>query len=273
MQPEKDWLKASLGPNAEYYLARFAAIDAHGAWRPTWHWPAFFFSSAWFWYRRMPGFTFLNAMLFWAVLVVVLGRGLVPKLCAGGLVLGLYALVPMYANALYYRRMKKRFAETQEKPADPRAALVPTASVGASVAGALLASGFVFAGILVWSSQYMYADYTVRSRVTELVNVAGVCRTSVREFYQANGRMPSDAHEAKCLDTGTANSAAPRVNAGVIRVEAAGKLRTQLGEEESGVELRLTPVCEGPCTGKPIVSWDCRTGTNIEPKFLPAICR
>jgi type IV pilus assembly protein PilA len=115
-------------------------------------------------------------------------------------------------------------------------------------------------GILAAIAIPAYQDYTVRSKVTELVNAAGVCKTSVAEYYQAKGAMPTAITQAGCSDVGTANSVAPTMpSAGNIQVDATGGLGTQL--------------CNGSA---PITAWDCTSGnsiTNILPKYLPASCR
>jgi type IV pilus assembly protein PilA len=121
-------------------------------------------------------------------------------------------------------------------------------------------------GILAAIAIPAYQDYIVRSKVTELVNAAGVCKTSVAEYHQTQGAMP-DGAAAGCSDAGTANSAPPVVAAGVITVAAAGTLATQLG---GAAGLTYTPVVSA---ANAICAWDCFTGTTVAPKFLPAACR
>src|SRR5687768_5408988 len=82
-------------------------------------------------------------------------------------------------------------------------------------------------GILAAIAIPAYQDYTIRSKVTELINAAGVCKTSVAEYYQTKGTLPTGA-DAGCSDAGTANSKSPTVAAGVISVVADGGLKTQL---------------------------------------------
>ena len=128
-------------------------------------------------------------------------------------------------------------------------------------------------GILAAIAIPAYQDYTVRSKVTELVNAAGVCKTTVAEYYQAKGTMPTDATVAGCSDVGTANSTAPTFGSNAITVNAAGGLAGQLG---SNTTYGLKAACSGNCTGPPITSWDCSAAnsvTNILPKYLPASCR
>ena len=120
-------------------------------------------------------------------------------------------------------------------------------------------------GILAAIAIPAYQDYTIRSKVTELINAAGVCKTSVAEYYQTKGTLPTGA-DAGCSDAGTANSKSPTVAAGVISVVADGGLKTQLA---AGDTLKYTPVV----TGSAITDWDCKTGTTVLPKYLPAACR
>ncbi len=127
-------------------------------------------------------------------------------------------------------------------------------------------------GILAAIAIPAYQDFTIRSKVTELINAAGVCKTSVAEYYQSKGAMPADAATAGCSTVGTANSGAPAVANGVITVAAAGTLNTQLTANGSGTSLNYTPVLVG-AVGSAITAWDCKTGTTIAAKYLPAVCR
>src|SRR5690349_23291343 len=83
-------------------------------------------------------------------------------------------------------------------------------------------------GILAAIAIPAYQDYMVRSKVTELINAAGVCKTSVAEYYQSKGTMPTNETEAGCSNVGTANSVAPKFGSDVITVNATGGLSGQL---------------------------------------------
>lgn len=49
-------LRTAIGPRSGYYRRQFEKFERAGdRWVATWNWPAFFFSSAWFAYRRMGG--------------------------------------------------------------------------------------------------------------------------------------------------------------------------------------------------------------------------
>ena len=124
-------------------------------------------------------------------------------------------------------------------------------------------------GILAAIAIPAYNDFTIRSKVTEVINMAGVCKTSVAEYYQSKGVMPPTGLEAGCSTTDSLMATAPVVAAGVISVTAKGSLGTQLTANTSGLTLIYTP----KLTSGAITAWDCFTGTSILAKYLPAVCR
>lgn len=132
-------------------------------------------------------------------------------------------------------------------------------------------------GILAAIAIPAYQDYTMRAKVTEMVNMGGVCKTIVSEFYQARTVMPATTAEAGCPDAQTANAKAPTIAAGLIEIQADGGLRTQLVASGSGTALVFTPLCGTPatpaCVGAAISAWDCKLNTTIKAKYLPGECR
>jgi type IV pilus assembly protein PilA len=140
-------------------------------------------------------------------------------------------------------------------------------------------------GILAAIAIPAYQDYIVRSKVTELVNAAGVCKTSVAEYYQTKGTLPVDTAASGCSSDGTANSTAPTVANGLITVKAGGGLAGQLGG--ANISFMYKPGCPAAAdcqTGTPSVTaqapaiavWFCdktNAGTDIATKYLPAVCR
>jgi type IV pilus assembly protein PilA len=128
-----------------------------------------------------------------------------------------------------------------------------------------------------------YQDFTIRSKVSEVNVNAGVCKTSVAEYYQTKGFFPVDQTVAGCSTSGTINSVAPTVASGVITVSAAGALAIQLAANSSPLVFNMRPMCGAgvgaPCAANgssgDITSWDCTSaaGTSIIAKYLPAQCR
>jgi len=135
-------------------------------------------------------------------------------------------------------------------------------------------------GILAAIAIPAYQDYTIRSKVTEMINSAGVCKTSVAEYYQSLGAMPTSAKQAGCSDVGTANTLPPAVTNGEVQITATGTLATQL-TAAGGSLFAYKADCGGgaACTGAAIVGWSCSkagtpaASTDINPKYLPATCR
>ena len=127
-------------------------------------------------------------------------------------------------------------------------------------------------GILAAIAIPAYQDYTIRAKVTELINAAGVCKTSVAEYYQAVGLFPGSTTQSGCSNVGTANTGAPAVSTlGLITVNATGTLQTQLGGAATGT-FSYTPTTSA--AGAPITAWICNTAnTTVIPKYLPATCR
>jgi len=132
-------------------------------------------------------------------------------------------------------------------------------------------------GVLAAIAVPAYQDFMVRAKVVDLVNVAGVCKTSVGEYYQAKSAMPATSVEAGCSSAGTGNAAPPVINVGAIRVAAAGGLATQLTGSGSGTDLVFTPLCGSPptptCNGAKLTEWDCKLASTITPRYLPGVCR
>ena len=128
-------------------------------------------------------------------------------------------------------------------------------------------------GILAAIAIPAYQDYTIRSKVTECINAAGVCKTSVAEYYQTKGAFPTNITEAGCSDVGTANCDPPAIPAqGSISVKAKGG--SGLANQLAGADvLGYKATTGGP--GQPITEWQCNAaaGTTILPKYLPASCR
>ena len=132
-------------------------------------------------------------------------------------------------------------------------------------------------GILAAVAIPAYKDYTVRARVSELVNAAANCKTAVAEYYMINGRLPATANEAGCPDSVTANANPLAVFNGEVIVQAVGGLAAQLGAKNI---FAFRAVCsDGACAGGPIQAWNCSSSgkvassTTIQSKYLPSSCR
>lgn len=132
-------------------------------------------------------------------------------------------------------------------------------------------------GVLAAVAIPAYNEYTVRGRVSELIDAAGHCKTRVTEFHFMNARLPASAAEAGCPERVTANANPLAVFKGEVIVQAVGTLAAQLGARNI---FAFRAVCDGgACDGAPIRAWICspsgkqNSSTTILPKYLPTYCR
>ncbi|MGV8961021.1 MAG: pilin [Stenotrophomonas sp.] len=112
-----------------------------------------------------------------------------------------------------------------------------------------------------------YQDYLIRSQVSEGLTLTSGAKTAVAETYSNTGEMPAD-NEAAGLEaadnikgkyvTGVA------VDDGVITATFGNDANAKIADKV----LVLTPTDEAGS-----ISWSCKTGTDVEPKYLPAACR
>lgn len=132
-------------------------------------------------------------------------------------------------------------------------------------------------GVLAAISIPAYQDYVMRAKVVELVNMGGVCKSAVAEYYQSKATMPPTSAEAGCSSQGTANAKAPVITNGLIEVKANGGLDAQLTGAGTGTSLVFTPMCGSPptplCVGGTISAWDCKLNSTIAGRYLPGECR
>jgi len=147
-------------------------------------------------------------------------------------------------------------------------------------AGFAIIEVFIISGvvaILAAVALPAYRDYTIRSRVNELIHAAALCRQAVDDFYQSRGIFPVSAAQAGCAERVTSNANPLAVFRGEVIVQAVGPLANQLGSRNL---FAMRAVCaDGACNGDRIVEWSCSANrtpaasTTILPKYLPQACR
>jgi len=127
-------------------------------------------------------------------------------------------------------------------------------------------------GILAAIAIPAYQDYTIRSKVSEGLALAGAAKLAVAETVDSTGSYPGTANISYGLPT-AASIAGNYVSA----VEAAGTtgiititFNNSVGGNPSanGNTIQLTP----DTTSIGAMKWVCCGGT-MQPKYLPATCR
>lgn len=139
-----------------------------------------------------------------------------------------------------------------------------------------------FFGILAAIAVPAYHDYTIRSKVTEGLNLAAAVKVAVAEYYASHNKWPRDLRELKF-------EAAPRgkyvmfvaLNRGTVVIRYSRSAGPQL--ERHQLTLRPTVSPQGDilwaCGYTPDRGDDPGTGaaapqaTDVAAKYLPSTCR
>ncbi|MGA7179541.1 MAG: pilin [Thiobacillaceae bacterium] len=126
-------------------------------------------------------------------------------------------------------------------------------------------------GILAAIAIPAYQDYITRSKVTEVITLADSCKTSVAEYFQAQGTLPLNLAASGCSSNPTQYVASLNVTNGEIDVAPSATLVTAMGG--AGTKFVLLPTVVA--ADKPL-TWDCtnaKAGTDFPSKYLPSNCR
>ena len=132
-------------------------------------------------------------------------------------------------------------------------------------------------GILAAVAVPAYSDYTTRAKVTEGIAAAGAVKTSVADYYYANGTLPETNNEAGLSAGGDyATDVVQSINVlggtdtqnGIIQVT----FQDIFPDSTTGNIIAFIPSESG--TG--VVEWQCSAstgGASLASKYAPANCR
>ncbi len=125
-------------------------------------------------------------------------------------------------------------------------------------------------GILAAIAIPAYQDYTIRSQVTEGMNLASGAKTAVAEFYNHRGSFPSTNASAGLAGSGSiVGNYVTGVNVGTT----AGTIQATYGNDANaaingnGATLILSAI-----TNAGSIQWTCKSAA-IDSKYLPTNCR
>lgn len=276
---QEEYYRAVVGPrNQDYYANRFARFDALGTSAPTWHWPAFFVTFYWLLYRKM----WVNALLYFISPYVVLflagilaavagdGGGAVILVIDGVFLAVLFTVVPMYANALYYRHCKQVIARTNASSPNVQRALGELSGKGGTSNIVLIivaVLGFVFVvGILAAVAIPAYQDYLTRARMAEAVAAGTIASEKVGDYFQKNDKVPATLQEAGY------STPLPQIVA-KMAVDGEGIVTLTMASGSGAGPVRDKTLKFIPARGADSkVTWTCMS-TEIANRYLPPRCR
>jgi Tfp pilus assembly major pilin PilA len=270
-----EYYKAVIGPkNQDYYLSHFSRFDRDGI-RISWNWPAFLMTFYWLLYRKMwlnslAYFFFPYVLAFVFALFVVLTDS-DPGSLIGSVYLGylaaIFVLMPMYANALYYRHCKKRITEVRATAHDTQRQLGELAGKGGTsnvVLIVILIFAFVaIIGILAAIAIPAYQDYTTGARTVQAFDFGKTATASVTGFYQSHQAIPENIEE-----TGFELSLPPSVKGLSFDRQSGMVSITVEGSTANGKSILFVPSLD---TGNKLV-WTCLS-KEIQDRYLPVECR
>ena len=118
-------------------------------------------------------------------------------------------------------------------------------------------------GILAAIALPAYRDYTVRSRVSELITVAGAIKPTIQEFAQANHTLTNSGAGLTVPLTGKVTGGSITTD-GTITVGGSAA-PTSVG---AAVDVILTPAL---ANGQ--VLWTCSTTDRTQWRYVPSECR
>jgi type IV pilus assembly protein PilA len=136
-------------------------------------------------------------------------------------------------------------------------------------------------GILAAVALPAYQDYTVRSKMSEVVLAASACRTSITETIQSTSASTLPAAGSWGCEASNPTKYVSGVttdNAGVITVTVSSTA-ADLPSAVHGKTIVLTPYSDdtNPITntdvGSTVYKWICAPGDADFAKYLPGSCR
>lgn len=122
-------------------------------------------------------------------------------------------------------------------------------------------------GILAAVALPAYQDYTIRARISEPLALLGEAKTSLTEYFIANGTLPANATAAgirSVIGTDLVST---------MGVSSTGNITVTLTSDPAlGPAANGSIIFSNMGTGSGTIVYKCIAGTII-PKYLPANCR
>ena len=274
---DQQYYAAVLGPDSqEYYLDHFSRFDDEGKTSPTWNWSAFLVTFYWLLYRKMwvhaaiyLALPFTLWGLFWVVGAVAGSLvGIVGSLGSFGYAAVVLIVMPMYANALYYRHCRKMIATVRATTQDMQAQLAELAGKGGTSHAAYI---FIWAvncvaviGVLAAIAIPAYQDHEARTRMAQALTVGRDATAYVDGYFDQYRSVPRNLNAADFMSSLPPSVKEVSVDnqTGTVTITMKG------GKAIEGKSLKFVSAI----AGGDHLSWTCMSD-DIQDRYLPQECR
>ncbi|MCC1495289.1 pilin [Alcanivorax sp. 1008] len=122
-------------------------------------------------------------------------------------------------------------------------------------------------GILAAVAIPAYSDYTVRTKVSEGLNVAAGAKASVSETILSTGTVPTDNAGAGLVGSASITGN----NVASVAVGAGGAITITYNTADTNIAGQTIIMTPSTASGGS-VAWDCTGGTVVD-RYRPANCR
>jgi len=284
---------AVIGPRADYYRPRFEDYDANGT-SLSWNWPAFFLTTIWFVYRRMWRIGAINLVypfIVWYGAMFLARHGWTSPNATGGAVLILlplpWILLPAFANALYWRRVRSLLISSPSPGEDPARRHEGLRARGGVADGAVVALTSVVAAITCGIVAYLaYAGVTnyrarlLQGQLFEAQYRSDELGRAIERHYLATHAWPRNLEELRYLPPRMLYVASMSVDRGSIVVVFNGRGLAKL-EGRRLIYRPHTTVFDskvyfscGLFKPRGVREWGPGpSGTDIDAEYLPLLCQ
>ena len=136
-------------------------------------------------------------------------------------------------------------------------------------------------GILAAIAIPAYQDYTVRSQVTEGLNLAGPSETGAAEYFANTGSFPATLSAAGISSVPSGKYVSALALTGAIKITYGNQANSNVTGKTLGLNPYLSPnndivwVCGNhtPPSGATAATVSAAATTNVADKYLPQTCR
>ena len=273
---QDDQLKAVIGCKSQsYYLSHFQRFNHDKKMSASWNWSAFFLTFHWMLYRKMwlaaLIYFFLPHALTLPAIALSAAAGEYGILAVGVIYalyfIGVFILVPMYANALYYRHCNIKIAEVKASTNEQQRQLDELAAKGGTSSIILIvALIFIFVaiiGVFIVIAIPAYQNFTTRANLNSALSSGNTATEVVANFYYQHQMFPSNLESNDFVVTLPESIRSLELSSenGIISI-------TMATTPIAGQSLQLVPSFEEG--GQ--INWQCMS-EEIDNKYLPLHCR